>query len=186
MAIKIIFWHPSPKQAYSSTIAPPHRFPIRSVIREPRPIQPRYRQPRLTATMLCLPSILHSITPVQIRLIHRHINAALGPCVRLTALTSLRQPNARAATVWFMAGPCRFPSRVAETTMRSFRPLLRPATPTVLPFRFRKPIGLFHKNQASSDYFIVTIREAIHPHSDRHVTAGGEQVVGHPRKTKLG
>jgi hypothetical protein len=27
--------------------------------------------------------------------------------VRLTALTSLRQPNERAAMVWFMAGPCR-------------------------------------------------------------------------------
>ena len=60
-----------------------------------------------------------------------------GPCVRLTALISLRQPNARAATVWFMAGPCRFPSRMAETTMRSFRPLLRPAAPTVFQFRFR-------------------------------------------------
>jgi hypothetical protein len=60
-----------------------------------------------------------------------------GPCVRLTALTSLRQPNARAATVWFTAGPCRFPSRLAETTMRSFRPLLRPAAPTVFSFRLR-------------------------------------------------
>ena len=60
-----------------------------------------------------------------------------GPCVRLTALTSLRQPNARAATVWFTVGPCRFPSRLAETTMRSFRPLLRPAAPTVFPFRLR-------------------------------------------------
>ena len=54
----------------------------------------------------------------------------------MTALISLRQPNARAATFWFMAGPCCFPSRVAETTMRSFRPLLRPAAPTVVPFRF--------------------------------------------------
>jgi hypothetical protein len=65
-----------------------------------------------------------------------HLRRA-GPCVRLTALTSLRQPNARAATVWFTAGPCRFPSRLTETTMRSFRPLLRPAAPTVFPFRFR-------------------------------------------------
>ena len=38
---------------------------------------------------------------------------------------------------WFTAGPFRFPSRLAETTMRPFRPLLRPAAPTVLPFRFR-------------------------------------------------
>ena len=58
--------------------------------------------------------------------------------MRLTALTSLRQPNARAATVWFMAGPCRFSSRLAETAMRPFRPLLRPAAPTVFPFRFRR------------------------------------------------
>ena len=57
-----------------------------------------------------------------------------GPCVRLTALTSLRQPNARAATVWFTSGPCSFPSRLAETTMRSFLPPLRPAAPTVFPF----------------------------------------------------
>ncbi len=56
----------------------------------------------------------------------------------MTALTSLRQPNARAATVWFMAGPCRFPSRLAETAMRPFRPLLHPAAPTVFPFRFRR------------------------------------------------
>ena len=60
-----------------------------------------------------------------------------GPCVRLTALTSLRQPNARAATVSFTADPCRFPSRLAETTMRSFLPPLRPAAPTVFPFCFR-------------------------------------------------
>ena len=39
-----------------------------------------------------------------------------GPCERLTAFTSLRQPNARATTVWFTAGPCRFPSRLAEAT----------------------------------------------------------------------
>ena len=55
----------------------------------------------------------------------------------MSALTSLRQPKARAATVWFMAGPCSFPSRLAETAMRPFRPLLRPAAPTVFPFRFR-------------------------------------------------
>jgi hypothetical protein len=61
----------------------------------------------------------------------------LTPCVRLTALTSLRQPNARAAAVWFTSGPCRFPSRLAETTSRPFRPLLRPAAPTVFLFCFR-------------------------------------------------
>ena len=36
-----------------------------------------------------------------------------------------------------MAGPCSFPSRLAETAIRPFRPLLRPAAPTVFPFRFR-------------------------------------------------
>jgi len=36
-----------------------------------------------------------------------------------------------------MAGPCSFPSRLAETAMRPFRPLLRPAAPTVFAFRFR-------------------------------------------------
>lgn len=37
----------------------------------------------------------------------------------MTVLTSLRQPNPRAATVGFTFGPCRFPPRLVETTMRS-------------------------------------------------------------------
>ena len=114
-----------------------------------------------------------------------HLRRA-GPCVRLTALTSLRQPNARAATVWFMAGPCCFPSRMAETTMRSFRPRSVHQHRPSFQFVFAKPFESFRKNQAPSDCFIVTIKEAIHPHSDRHFTAGGEQVVGHLRMTKLG
>jgi hypothetical protein len=55
-----------------------------------------------------------------------------GPCGRLAALISLRQPTARAATGWITGGPCRFPSRLAETTMRSFRLLRRPAAPIAI------------------------------------------------------
>jgi hypothetical protein len=48
----------------------------------------------------------------------------------LAALISFRQPTACAATAWMIGGPCCFPSRLTETTMRSLRLPLRPATPT--------------------------------------------------------
>jgi hypothetical protein len=44
---------------------------------------------------------------------------------------SFRTANPRTRRdIWIMGGPCRFPSQRAETTMRLFRPLRRPAAPT--------------------------------------------------------
>jgi hypothetical protein len=52
-----------------------------------------------------------------------------GPCRgRFTHVVPL--PPTRAATGWCIGGPCRLPSRSAETTIRPFRPPLRPPAPT--------------------------------------------------------
>ena len=57
------------------------------------------------------------------------------------SLHSCRSATAtRAATGWCIGGPCRLPSRSAETTIRPFRPPLRPPAPTAFPDRLASPV----------------------------------------------
>ena len=65
--------------------------------------------------------------------------ARAGPCRgRFTHFVPL--PPTRAATGWCIGGPCRLPSRSAETTIRPFRPPLRPPAPTAFSLRLASPV----------------------------------------------
>ena len=52
---------------------------------------------------------------------------------------SFRRPLHAPRRGWFIGGPCRFPSRSAETTIRPFRPPLRPPAPTAFSRQAASP-----------------------------------------------
>ena len=53
-----------------------------------------------------------------------------GPCPWPAPLISFRRLSHAPRRCWFIGSPCHFPSRSAGTTMRPFRPPLRPSAPT--------------------------------------------------------
>lgn len=65
--------------------------------------------------------------------------AHAGPC-RGRFTHFVPPPPTRAATGWCICGPCRPPSRSAETTIRPFRPPLRPPAPTASSDRLASPV----------------------------------------------